>query len=300
MREVECPVCSSPSVLALSKRCCTRCGWNVLRARENLHKVRLFPFFWLALTVFVFVVGVLEKGNRNLADLLVPTAFFAVVGVWVWLGIRRGRALTDGHDGKVDSGALQAALLRQKQKWEWLLGLPTPRQIRMTTAGRRQLIRNICSIVGIDALLALNVAGYRLALHRQHGDVADKLVHPILVWNLVLGVLATLFCGYLLVSYHLRAHRLLIQGTVELARIVKQEWSDKGSVLVAECVDPSGQSIRAKFSDRSKLCFEDMVVPLFYNPAKTKDTFVILGNDDYEIVGTASLGSSALMQETQR
>jgi hypothetical protein len=50
----------------------------------------------------------------------------------------------------------------------------------------------------------------------------------------------------------------------------------------------------------SKLCFEDMVVPLFYNPLKTTDTFVILGNDDYEIVGTAWSGSATFPQPSQR
>ena len=170
----------------------------------------------------------------------------------------------------------------------------------MSAAGRRQLIRSICGIVGIDALLALNVAGYWWLLRRQHGDLAGRLVLPILIWCLVLGVLATLFYGYVLVSFHRRAHRLLVEGTVGLGRIVKQEWSDSGSKLLAECVDPSGQTIRANFSDRSKRCFEDMVVPLFYNPLKTTDTFVIFGNDDYEIVGPTWSRSSALTEGTQR
>jgi hypothetical protein len=151
----------------------------------------------------------------------------------------------------------------------------------------------------LDALLALSVAGYWWALHRQHGDLAGKLVYPILVWNLVLGVLATLFYGYLLVSYHLRAHRLLVQGIVGMARVVKQEWSDSGSKLLAECVGPSGQTIRANFSDRSKQCFEDMVVPLFYNPLKTTDSFVILGNDNCEVVGRA-WSRICITEQTQR
>lgn len=232
--------------------------------------------------------------------MLVPTAFFAGVSIWVWLRLRRAQAAIGGHDGKVDSGALRAALLRQSQKWEWLLCLPAPREIRLTTAGRRHLIRNICSIVGINALLALNVAGYWWVLRKQHGDLAGRLVYPILVWSLVFGVLATLFYGYFLVSYHRRAHRLLVQGTLGLARIAKQESSDSGSVLLAEYVDPTGKTIGAKFSDSSRVCLEEMVVPVFYNPAKTKDAFVIFGEDDYEIVGPASLGSSALQQQTQR
>jgi hypothetical protein len=300
MKQVECPICSSPAVLALSKRCCTRCGWNVLRAREYLHKVRFFPFFWLALTAFIFVLGMLDRGNRSLADLLVPTAFFAGVSVWVWLKLRKAQAIIEGHDGKVDAGALQAALLRERQKWEWLLRLPAPRQIQITTAGRRHLIRNICVIVVIDSLLALSVIGNLWVLRRQHGHLAGRLVLPVLVLCLVLGILTTLFYGYLLLSFHRRAHRLLVQGTLGLARIVKQESSDSRSVLLAEYVDPTGKTIGAKFSDPSNVWFEDMVVPLFYNPAKTKDTFVILGNDDYEIVGPASLGSSALRQQTQR
>lgn len=229
-----------------------------------------------------------------------PTAFFAGISIWVWLRLRRAQAAIDGHDGKVDSGALRAALVRQSQKWEWLLCLPAPREIRLTTTGRRHLIRNICSIVGINALLALNVAGYSWALRRQHGDLAGRLVHPLAVWSLVLGVLATLFYGYFVVSYHRRAHRLLIHGALGLARVAKQESSNRGSVLLAEYVDPTGKTIGAKFSDRSNVCFEDMVVPVFYNPARTSDTFVIFGNDDYEIVGPASLGSSALQQQTQR
>jgi hypothetical protein len=187
---------------------------------------------------------------------------------------------------------LQAALLRQKHKWEWLLGLPSPRQIRMTAAGRGQLIKNVCRIVALDVLLAVSVAGYWWGLHRQHGDLAGKLVHPILVWNIVLGMLVTLFYGYVLFSYHRRAHRLLTHGTVGLAKIVKQEWSDNRNRLVAECVDPAGQTIRAKFSDRFNLYFEDMVVPLFYNPLEKADTFVVFGEDEYEFVGSASLRSS--------
>ena len=295
MREVECPICSSPTVLAWNKRCCTRCGWNVLRVREDLQKARYFPVFWLALACLFLAAGILEKGVHRLTDELGLFALFAAFALWCWRGIRKARAILDRHEGKVDSGVLQAALLRQKHKWTWLLGLPAPRQIRLTTVGRRHLIRNICSIVGIDALLALNVAGYSWALHREHGDLAGKLVHPFLVWNLALGVLATLFYGCVLVSYHRRAHRLLAHGTVGMARVVKQEWSDSGSKLLAECVAPAGQTIRATFSDRSKQCFEDTVVPLFYNPLRIKDTFVILGNDDYEIVGPVSPHSSVLI-----
>jgi hypothetical protein len=292
MREVECPVCSSPSVLALSKRCCTRCGWNVLRARENLHKVRLFPFIWLALTAFVFVLGMSDRGKGSLADLLVPTAFFAGVGLWSWLGLRRARATILGHDGDVDPGALQAADHRQRQEWEWILQTLPLREVHLTRKGKSNLMRSTVSVFCINVIFALCIAGNYWLLQREHSPQAGKLLHLGRIYTIAMLVIYTFLYSGFLIFYHSRARRLLAGGQAVIGKLVDFERTSSGSILNVEFSHPSGKVGKARGSSRSEAYFEGMTMPVFCNPLKLKDCFAFLKDGDYEIIRPGLSNSS--------
>lgn len=243
----------------------------------------------------------LDRGISAIPDTLIFLVFFAGIGFWAWYAVRKAKKLLALHDGKVDPSALEAALLRQRQKWEWIPSLPLPRQIRMTAGGRRRLVKAISSVALIDALLALTVYGNWWVFHKKYGQLAHKLVQPIFVLCLVLGALVTLFYIYLNVSYHRRARRLLVNGAVGMATVVGQEQSSGRNILVAQLTDGAGQNIRARFIDRLNLCFEHTVVPVFYDPQKPKDTFVILGtDDDYEFFDYALFSLSSRSMPAQR
>lgn len=83
-------------------------------------------------------------------------------------------------------------------------------------------------------------------------------------------------------------------------RLVRLDWSNNGSVLALEYLRPSGQIVAGKCSDRSNLIFEDMTLPLFYNPSKIKDSFVFLENGDCEIVQPGFLDRAAVLSHPYR
>jgi len=295
MKEVDCPICGSRAAKALGTYCCLQCGWNVKRGLKMIRQFKYVPHVWMGITCLVFLTLIFEPGANSRLVVIVFCGVLAAIGLNFLSKLRRGRTLLSNHDGNISINTLEAAIARLQSEWEWLLKIYPPRDYQLSNKGRRNLIRSIFALLCINAISALTLAGNYWLLHRQHGPMAGKLLRPLVICNVaVLSVYTVLVCG-LLFMYHTRARRLLAEGQAVLGRVVSFERSDPGSTLDIEFLHPLGKVAKARGGGPSCAYFEGMTMPVFFNPLKVNDSFVLLKDSDYEIIPQGLSGTSSLM-----
>ena len=283
MKEVECPVCKNSTVMVWSVRCCLQCGWNVKAARKTHQQVKYFPYVWIVISCLLFVGLRLDPGANSRRDINVFCGVLVALGFVLLHRLRRAKAVLANHSGDVSVGTVDAAVLHLQRQWEWLLKIPPPREVRLTKKGRRRLLRSIFSILCINLIFALFIAAHYWILHK-HGPRAVRPLRPLLIFNIAGAASYTILTSGLLISYDRRARRLLAGGQAVVGKIVNSEPSSGVTVHNFEFLHPSGKVVKLKSSGRSMAYFEGMTLPVFCNPLKLKDSFVLLAGGDYEII----------------
>jgi hypothetical protein len=264
--------------------CCLQCGWNVPRARKALRQFEYLPYVWIGVMCLIFVGVMLEPGVNLLSFDTVFFGALAAIGMLVLRRVKRGRALLAGYSGGHGPGTLEAATLRLQSEWEWLLKTSPPREFRLSSVGRRNLIRSVLSFICIEVIFALCVAGNYWLLRTGHSAQFGKLMRILLPYNIAILIVYAFFYSGFLVFYHRRARRLLAGGQTVMGRIVSFERSNFGSILNVEFPHPLGRVAKARGTGPSEAYFEGMTLPVFCNPLKLKDSFVLLKDADYEII----------------
>jgi hypothetical protein len=284
MKEMECPVCGNRAVWVWSMHCCPQCGWNVKRARKTIQQLKLAPYVWMGFASLIFVGLMLKQGAGSLSRLALICGALAAIGFLLLGKLRRARAVLPDNSGEVSISIVAAAVLRLQSEWEWLLKTSPPREFRLTGKGRRNLGRSIFSVLCVNVIFALTIAGNYWLLHKQHGPHAGKLMRPLLVYNIVVLSIYTVFVSGFLIFYHRKARRLLTGGQAVIGKIVSFERTSSGSLLNVEFFHPLGKVAKARGSGRSEAYFEGMTLLVFFNPLKLKDSFVLLMGGDYEVI----------------
>lgn len=234
--------------------------------------------------ISAIVIGIMfEPGANSRLGLAVIWIALVAVGLVSLQRLRRGEAQLANHSGDVNTSAVEAAALHLQREWEWVLNTTAPREVQLTNRGKRTLVRNILSFLLIEGLLVLCIAGNYWLLHKQHGSRADKLFRPLLIYNIVVVAIYTVFFLYFLISYHRRARRLLPAGQVVIGKLMKIERGSSVSILRIEFHHPLGKIDNARGVGPLNAYFEGMTLPVFCNPSKLKDSFVLVKDGDYEV-----------------
>lgn len=232
----------------------------------------------------ILIAVVFEPGANSRSTVIVVWIALAAVGFVSLRKLKRGEAELANHSGEVNANTVENATLGLQKEWEWLLKASPPREVQLTNKGKRTLVRNIFSFLLIEAMLALSIAGNYWLLHKQHGPRAGKLFRPLLIYSFVVGAAYTVFFLYFLTSYHRRARRLLPAGQVVVGKIAKIEQASHGkSILKIEFPHPLGKVGNARGAGPLDVYFEGMTLPVFCNPTKLKDSFVLVKDGDYEV-----------------
>ena len=269
MSSITCPRCGSPVPLRrffsmTNKPFCPRCGWNLDRAEAALAgkatAMKLVAFAIAGLGIF----AAFAAGRTNLPILFfLPVLFGAVIllPIWGYYFTRRAIAaakLSVNPDLARSEPPLDPAL-------QQLQSLSRPRRVRFRFGG------NLVVVAGAFALTVL--MGFAL-IFLTAARLPRNVPHPASTFPIFLPALFILLVfPAVIVIPILRDKRnlpLLRDGELAFARVTSQQTVQQGkasySSISYEFKTNSGQPIQSSAKDLTYSVFEDMTIPVFYDP----------------------------------
>ena len=267
MATITCPRCGSPVPLrrflnSTSKPFCTRCGWNLDRAEAAISNkdvaMKLIPFAIAAVGVFFAFTAVRIKSP---VLFVFPVLFAAILllPIWGYYSTRQAIAAAkfSVNPAAAASQPVLDASLRQLQT------LPRPRRVGFRFQG------SLAAAIALLVMVVFALVGFFLADHASRnlpnngGSFAPFVP--------MLSVLAVFLIVVILPL--VRAKRdapLLRDGELAFARVTSQQTIQQGKTSYSridyEFTTGSGQLIQNSTKDLSNSVFEEMTIPVFYDP----------------------------------
>ena len=274
MSNIACPLCGSPitqrGFFGQGKPFCTHCGWNLERAERALQEKSRVPLFILVAFAIMAIGLVWVTSNAHGGIQPIPAlailAVFALAGglpLWGYFSTKRAIALAKATPSLQAAKAQPTpdAFLRRIQS------LPRPRRVRF-----RLPEASLAVMVFALAILAgmLFFATARVGPLAGHGN-ATPVPYEIFLAPIVF---AALLIGIVIIPAVLKEKRnrpLFQEGEVAAARVLAQRTIRQGktsySQIDYEFRASDGQTIRNSERDLSRKIFEDMLIPVFYDPS---------------------------------
>jgi hypothetical protein len=266
MNRVFCPRCSTETVRAGDSPFCSICGWNCDRVEEAIRAKLRFSFMEILLPfLFLWLVRYLSKGWGKVF-------FFGLLNLaaFLYLHIKAKRNLELIKSVKPtflrsQSGDLTAtnfnasSLPRSDPVVEQLAALPRPRVVRFTSFGRTVHITLVIGWVVLTSIMTWS--GYQ-DLQHDSSNLID------LVWTWFFPLFTGLLLSTALISEQ-RNRELLRKGDLVPGRVISQRRTGgkhPRSVIVYSFTDRSGVVRQRESTDTSRSYFEEMIVPVFYDP----------------------------------
>jgi uncharacterized protein (DUF983 family) len=264
MRTILCPRCGAPIATyrpfrPTIKPFCLRCGWNLQRAEAAMARtgtaMRIVPIAIAGVALFFLIILAFSR-TPSFVSFLVPAAFCAIVLIPFW-SYYSARKQLDAAKSSVNPDLAMAqpfvdpALQR-------LQTLPRPRRVRFRFPSGLLVILLFLVLLPIGVLYLI---GHNPAAARGHVNSSGFLAVPII------------FVVIIVVPYFRdkRSAPLLRDGELALARVTYQENIQVGkssySRIAYEFKTPSGQLIQDRAKDLTYSVYEDMTIPVFYDPA---------------------------------
>jgi hypothetical protein len=265
MSGITCPVCRSPVSLRQlfdreNKPFCERCGWNVVYAEAALNSRKKILKFWgvvlagvTALTAFV-----VWRFHENLI-LALPTTIILMGSfpLWHYIVARRGIAAAKSR-GFPNVAPTSPGLDPAEQA---LRSLARPRHVKVKFAGTLGL-----TMVLVALILFCVVPAVLSTWHDSPLDSKDSALIPLIFLCALVAAMV--------VPTILRERRnwpLLRDGELTLGRVLSQQVVHQGrtgyNLVHFEFQTNSGQWIRNSQKDLTEKVFEDMSIPVFYDPS---------------------------------
>jgi len=262
MRTITCPRCGSPIPLRRAfqlsqKPFCARCGWNLERAQTAIARqnsaAKLVP---IAVAVLFIFVGFSALRAKSPVVLLVPLLFGLVMFFVFWSNYSAGKAIAAAklsiNPALAQSQPIVDPAVQQLQ------ALPRPRRVRFR-------VPSAVVFVLLTGLL-FAIGGFVAAAYASPGTRSNFHLSGVLVVPIVFVVLI------LVPFFRDRGHQRLMQdGELAIGRVTYQENVQAGkssySRIGYEFTANSGQLIRDQAKDLTCSVFEDMSIPVFYDPA---------------------------------
>jgi len=283
-----CPRCGSPVSLRRAfnignKPFCSRCGWNLDRAQSALAAKSTFVrFFPIAIGALVFfLIFTTAKSSTNPALFLVPVLFLAVgsipvVGYYSTKKAIAAAKFTVNPDLAVAQPPLDSAL-------QLLQSQPRPRRVSLRFQGNLLAPLVALTFIGIITFIAASSFSHAPSSRGNHSFTP---FFPLLFMAvfLVLAFVVPIF-------RESRNRPLLRDGELAFARVVSQRTVQQGkssySSIDYEFKTNNGLQIRSTGRDLTNSVFEDMTIPVFYDPANPDKNITPCAT--YLKVSTASL-----------
>lgn len=274
MASVICPFCGAEvqlhiSVYSWQKPLCTNCGWNLRWAQSELANsnanLRLLKIlFIVAVVVFAMICG----WHSELLGLMpVPLLITLVFAVFAYDYQRRKRAIGEIlAAGKTDPCAAGRVPLPSSLVPK-ILALHRPRRAVLRPAGW---------IGVLFVAVALAVSGFVAALSATiaRSVAPDREAWPLLaVFTCIVAILVGV-----MVFTAIKERRklpLLQDGEVATGRVVEQQVIHRGhqvdNQITYEFLPKGNPLIRKTERDHTRKIFEDMLIPVFYDPVSPKN-----------------------------
>ncbi|HKM82205.1 MAG TPA: hypothetical protein VJY15_14740 [Candidatus Acidoferrum sp.] len=273
MSNITCPLCGSPikqrGFFGQGKPFCVQCGWNLERAESSLkEKSRASQFMLVAFGVMAIALGwVFVSAGRGKSPVtaLPILAIFALAGAlpfWSYLSTKRAIALARATPfvKGVQAQPIPDAFLQRIQS------LPRPRRVRFRFPGTRAGIV-VFAFAILFGILSLATARSGAPAGRRDARPLPPVIFvaPIAFVGLIVGIVIIPA-----VLKEKRNRPLFQDGEVAAARVLAQRTVAQGkssySQIDYEFRASDGQTIRNSERDLSQKIFEDMLIPVFYDP----------------------------------
>ncbi|HKI11032.1 MAG TPA: hypothetical protein VKA02_02880 [Candidatus Acidoferrum sp.] len=273
MTYITCPLCGSPiqqrGFFGQGKPFCAHCGWNLERAESSLKEKSRVPLFifvaFAIMAIGLFWVSSSAGRGKPPVTALPILAVFALAGglpLWSYLSTKRAIALAQATPSTkgMQAQPIPDAFLQRIQS------LPRPRRVRFRFPGASAGI--------VAGALAMLFGIMFFATARVKPPVGPRDATPV-PYVLFLAPITFVFLvvGIVSVPALLKAKRnrpLFQDGEVAAARVLAQRTVAQGkasySQIDYEFRASDGQTIRNSERDLSRKVFEDMLIPVFYDP----------------------------------
>jgi phage tail protein X len=268
MSSIICPRCGSQVPLrrffnTANKPFCSHCGWNLARAGDALAAKRnIFRILPLGIAIIGMLVAFGASRSHSVVPLL-PLSLFALIILalfWNFYSARRAieaAKLTANPDLAIAQPPVPQAL-------QMLQSLPRPRRVRFKIQGNLAAIA-ILPIAGL-AFVGFFLAGAQA--HRQNFHQTKDSFTILLPFLVMLIVFAILIVVPLFREK--RSLPLLRDGELAFARVTAQQMVQQGKTSYSridyEFTTNTGQQVRNSSRDLTNSVFEDMTIPVFYDP----------------------------------
>jgi hypothetical protein len=269
MLSITCPLCGSPIALRrafniANKPFCSRCGWNLGRAQAALDArsslVTFLPLGVIALAGSFFFLAARQGGANNPVFFFVLPLFllFACIPIVGYYSTRK--AIASAKFAVNPNLALAQPPL--DPQLQMLQSMPRPRRVRFRFSA------NVAGMIMVFAAIGILNAFIFLAASRPPHRSGNDSFAPFIPLLFVIIV----FAAVVLMPYFRdkRNLPLLRDGELAFARVVSQRTVQQGkssySSIDYEFKTSSGLQIRSTARDLTNSVFEDMTIPVFYDP----------------------------------
>lgn len=248
-----------------SKPYCSFCGWNLQLAKEiERSSLKQLPWALLFFASFLAFVGYLSKSGFALFPFLLLCVFLVGGAIGSW---RKLRLLEVSHPTAVYANALPSVMAAQAgiqqnpaNPYQYLWTISKPRRVRL------KLVARVITIAFPISWIFIVYFGYQivrdqLAVSGLLGDLGPLLLFA-LIWSVI---------GITTIRSARRDRKLLAEGNLAMAIVTHQELSGgKGrqSKIRYEFKDAAGRVVEGGGTDESGELYEDMQMPVFYNPER--------------------------------
>ncbi len=239
---------------------CARCGWNLERAEAACNANRAVMKFLPLVIAAIGLFAAFAATRAHSRVIFIFPALFLLIGLaplWNYSATRKALAAVKNT---VNPG-LAPSQPPLDPSLQMLQSLPRPREVRFRLQGGSPII----IVFGLVAIVSA-MAFAAMSSHPHSNRSPDfAFAFPLLFILLILGTV-------LIVPYlqEKRNRPLVSDGEVTVARVTAQRTIQQGKASYSridyEFKTVSGQVVRNSCRDLTGLVFEDMTVPVFYDP----------------------------------
>jgi hypothetical protein len=272
MKKLMCPKCGMEVIggsrfWGTSKPYCSFCGWNLQLAKEIERKsLRQLPGALLLFASFFAFVGYISKSGFAFFPFLFLSVFLVGGTIASW---RKLRLLEASHPTAVYANALPSVMAAKESikqaranPHQYLWSLAKPRLIRLKPVARVITIAFPISWIFI-IYFGFPIMRDEIAVSSPIAALRD--LGPLLLFALIWSVI-----GITTIRSTRRDRKLLAEGDLAIAIVTHQELSggkNRQSKIRYEFRDAAERLVEGEGIDESREVYEDMEIPVFYDPA---------------------------------
>lgn len=262
MRTILCPRCGAPIATYRAfrptiKPFCSRCGWNLQRAEATIARTgSTMMFIPIAIAALALLIAFATARTVSPIGILVPLAVGAILLIPSWSYYSARKQLDAAKSSANPALAMGQPFV--DPSLQRLQALPRPRRVRFRAPTSLLIILLFLVLLPIGVVYLMT---HHPASARGHVNPSGFLAMPII------------FVVLIVVPYFRdkRNQPLLRDGELSLGRVTYQENIQVGkssySRIAYEFKTPSGQLIQDRAKDLTYSVYEDMTIPVFYDPA---------------------------------